>query len=179
MILTAGACLGIALARGYSEFVGSTAQAALSLWIHYRLGLVLLGLTCGFVAVRLRHPRPSMRVIMRQPGMIVAIAVFTSLLLSITAWLSEEVIEYVRDSRFLERRTDLSDVLIRYWRGNANLLGMTVLACSLALWAFRYSQRERGWIDRFGRALGWLWLAETCFGWNVIFWYDAIKRMFP
>jgi hypothetical protein len=98
------------------------------------LGSLLVGLTLVQPLMRLRPPRPPVRQLIRQPGLIVCVAVIAATLILI----------------------DLS------WVARIDVPLGAILASGLLLfWPFLGLppwSPEASWIDRLGRAVGWGWI---------------------
>jgi hypothetical protein len=113
--------------------------------------LWLASLSAATLAIRLRRPRPSLRRLARQPGLVAcaaAIAVGTLLgVFEATAYSIEGFLGLA----------NLYENLISIFRYN----GISVCIGWLVLAVCGAWRPERSWIDRLGRGLGVLWIATS------------------
>lgn len=160
MILVAALACGFALRRveaGAGQFVGAfgpdnwlgrNAQEPIHAVVPF-----LTAMTPAVVLMRLRRPRPRLRIVARQPGMAACCAAIIPLAMTL--------IELVRENwRLASSARDPFD-----WLASAFLLteggamtGLWVLAAWAALAMGGRRRPERGWIDRLGRLVGLGWL---------------------
>jgi hypothetical protein len=98
--------------------------------------------TVASLAVRLRNPRPPRDQLVRQPGLIACAAAVTGWALA--SWLPDHVF-------------------------SLSAVGLTVGAAWLVLALSRRWRAEPSWVDRFGRAMGVLWIATLPW----LFWYGS------
>jgi hypothetical protein len=112
--------------------------------------------TGGFLVMRLRSPCPRGRRLLRQPGLVAAVAALSTLtiewiLLTSSAWY---------DGRF----RFMSPLRINDFVANGVVLlahhaGWAVIVAWLTLALAGRWRPEPSWIDRFGRVLGCMWIA--------------------
>jgi hypothetical protein len=98
--------------------------------------MFLFSMTPAFFILRLRRPRPSLRVLLRQPGTVAALAMVFGLFWGTGALLA----------LFPERVDAMTSAPAAI--GGAVAVGWGILALS------RWWEPERGWVDRVGRILG-------------------------
>lgn len=136
-----------------------------------------MSLTVACLVLRLRSPRPSLRRVARHPGTVACLAALAAMAFR----MGEEVFLWVLG--YLTRPQSIvhlpSPPFIRFdnpglhrpageWLRNAllemfpNLVSASVVVAIAVAWCvLRVSGRWRpaaGWIDRFGRWLGWFWI---------------------
>jgi hypothetical protein len=131
--------------------------------------LVLLGVTLGGAAVRLRPPRPPLRRLARQPGFLAGLAVTANIALgtALTAlnWYN---------TRWIPGRTAAQ--ALSWLHGYLLSIGgpwNVAFAVSLAwiiggIQGFRWGQAD--WVERAGRWLGVLWLLYWLFVLGLSVW---------
>jgi hypothetical protein len=121
-----------------ADVTGSMVMAASNVLVTF-----LMPFTCAFVLMRLRKPRPPMREVLAQPGMVAVEAMVFAL--GITLLIMT-----------LTRPTMMGAVV---WVA-------TVPVSWIALKLAGHWRPEAGWIDRFGRALavGWMLLLPAYVG---------------
>jgi hypothetical protein len=108
-----------------------------TLWYGYQLAeMFLFGVTPAFFILRLRRPRPPLRVLLRQPGTVAALAMVFGLF-----WGTGGLLALFPDK--VDAMT-AAPVAI----GGAVAAGWVILALS------RRWEPERGWVDRVGWILG-------------------------
>ncbi len=170
MILVAATAAGIALLRatgfGVKELQiwmsrpGITAGMRKFELIQYGLSVPLPCLTTwtfAFLILRLRQPRPHMRRLFRQPGIIACSA--AALAVSIEAgWILSLL---ATRSRFIQLET----VFVGY----AQQVSFSVAGAWLTLALSGRWKSETSWIDRLGRALGFAWIVTTIISWGRYF----------
>lgn len=112
----------------------------------------LSALTYAGVAIRLLRPRPSLIRIGREPGWIACVSaacfVSATLLLRLSAQLA------LRGNNTLEVEPPMNVMALGLF-----LTGAAVAAGWLCQWVSRRRRPERNWVDRFGRGIGWGWIA--------------------
>jgi hypothetical protein len=125
--------------------------------------------TIALLAMRLRTPRPGILKLARQPGA-VACMVAAVMLLVIVCWgagttVAARVITV--SEHVIPRRSDHFDhtrvMVTQIFRGllltiYGDRIGFAVAGAWLSLWLAGRWRAEPTWIDRLGRAAGWLWL---------------------
>jgi hypothetical protein len=131
--------------------------------------------TASLLGMRLRQPRPSFRRLARQPGT-VACLVSTAALLLIVGWISTTM----ATGRLIEFSANMSSWppngghgrggMFHYPTGMAfvaygDRVGFAVAGAWFALLLCGQWRSEPTWIDRLGRATGWLWLGLTVVLW--------------
>ncbi len=164
MILVAAAAMGLALARATIDHVfwmssGPTKYGG-------PISGFLVALTVAYVPIRLRRPRPSLRRLMRQPGMAACSAV-----LLVTAVDGDLWVLYC-----LKHAYSLVQFFPNYWRGNFEHIATAVAAVWLGMFLSRRWWAEPGWIDRLGRVIGFAWLLDLLLGWPFSRWLLVVTR---
>jgi hypothetical protein len=114
----------------------------------------LATLTPAMLVVRLRQPRPSLRRVGRQPGMIACAAATVAMAIE-ALWIASLL---GRGSGFIQTST----VFVGY----AQQVSFTVVGGWVALALSGRWRSETGWIDRVGRLLGLLWIGITVLSWS-------------
>jgi hypothetical protein len=150
--------------------------------IEYALWLVLphvVSMTVALVAMRIRQPRPPFRRLARQPGA-VACMVASATLLLIACW----IISAAATNRVIEFSQSVTRLPGRGGHGTGGALGRPFSGRTLTVYADRVGfavagawlslllagswRPEPTWIDRFGRAIAWLWFIST-----VVLWFRS------
>jgi hypothetical protein len=172
MILVAATAAGLGLARlGPMEW----ATGSMSGWfwksLRFLLGpatLFAAMLSLGLIFVRLRRPRPRMVRVMRQPGMVAAVAVAATLAVSALAWSSYDLFTGGGWSRGAS--------VARYCRIHGDKFGGAVAAAWVGLAIAGRWRPERSWVDRAGRVLGAFWIVTLLFAWPLESWTITALR---
>jgi hypothetical protein len=108
-----------------------------TLWYAFQVaGMVLLGMTPAYFVLRLRRPRPPLRTLLRQPGMVAVLAMAFGLF-----WGTGGLIS------LLPERFDSMNAA-------PSAIGGSVAAAWGVLALSRRWEPEPGWVDRVGRVLG-------------------------
>jgi hypothetical protein len=164
IILVGATAVGLALLRltwpgywptnGYSwpSPGGGTARIYVDSAIRNGLGAappLLLAWTAGFLAIRLRGPRPRWRQLARRPGTAAAIASMLAVLLMLAMF----AVVNITPGRSLEFW--YAFLLLSY------LAGPSVIGAWATLAATGLGRREADWIERLGVSLGIGWIALT------------------
>jgi hypothetical protein len=159
MILVGASAAGLALARTILQDALTMPHSPM--WVARPITYFLLAWTLAFIPLRLRQPRPSLRRLMVQPGMAAccAVAIVTAM----------DAISWTIYGMQLEPR-HVRDMLARYWRGASPDLGPAVALTWLGLVLSRRWRPEPGWLDRFGRVIGVLWLLTLLCDWRFGRW---------
>ena len=100
------------------------------------LEMILGGMIPAFLVIRLRRPRPPLRCLIRQPGMVAALAAVFGLFW-VTGWLH---------LMFPDRMSSETGAAI----AAGGTVGVAWIVLSFSGWGLA----EPGWIDRLGRLLG-------------------------
>jgi hypothetical protein len=158
--LIAATGIGLAVVRVYSPewytspyrpspapSLGDWASVVLSNWAYY-LSPIPAAWTLAVLALRLRHPRPIRRRLMREPGMTAGCAAAGAIALGAVHYLLDRVSLSLRHSG----RGD-SFELMSLWAGIA--VGAAWLCLGLS---GRWTS-EPSWLDRSGRLLGLYWVS--------------------
>jgi hypothetical protein len=164
MLLIASAALSLVLIRGYLaspsvRFSLSSVpsdQTVASLW---RLATIISGvlaplavsLSLGLLILRLKAPRPALRRVFRQPGMIACSAAVTAT--------TVVVVKVLCIAYFMNRMPNLQFLWLRRLSWN----GEVVVVAWILLWLSGRWRSEAGWIDRAGRVLGTYWVISGVF----------------
>jgi hypothetical protein len=180
MILIVAAAAGLSVNRTDwrgGSFIWRSTDAYGS--IVYILSLLLphaSAMTAALLAIRLRRPRPTLRRVARQPG-VVACEVALVALLVVVCWAAfttatGRVIEF---SQLVQRvpkggghgssgavSYPLTGRLLTVY---GDRIGFAVAGAWLSLLLFGRWRPERTWIDRRCRAMGWIWLSLTLVIW--------------
>jgi len=156
--LVAAAAVGLTLARYHFEQFNSVRQFA-SLggyrgWV-YRGALLVLPFSAALTWSRLRRPWRPARRLAREPGAIALLATAVSLL----AILAAEVLSQTLPGPPGTHRVALIwPPLINPAIRLASMPGLAVLAAWATQWLGGRWRLRPGWIDRFGFALGMIWV---------------------
>lgn len=110
----------------------------------------LLLWTLTWLVLRLRGPRPNLRHLARKPGFVACLVA-----VAVTAFGSVSTLVY-QAGLFGSNPADW--LIAGIW---TQRIGFSVAAAWLTLALNRRWRPERGWIDRMGRVLGWLWVASA------------------
>jgi hypothetical protein len=119
---------------------------------------IAVPLTVATVVLRLRKPRPPRRRLTRQPGLVVCSVA------SVVAAPMASVLAVI-----ISKLADTSDATIVIAGATALLVGVAVIASWMTLVLNRNFRPERSWIDRFGRLLGFYWIATL----GIVVWFIA------
>jgi hypothetical protein len=104
--------------------------------------------TIAFLPIRLRRPRPGLRVLVRQPGVTACYAALIPLLI-LLAWVA-------LIPPFIPVEPDVPLAIVQ----NSEAMVSAVLGAWLILWLGGLSRPEPGWIDRLGKIIGALWIGQ-------------------
>jgi hypothetical protein len=137
-------------------------------------GLVLMVASITLLILRLVGPRPPIRRVMRQPGTVACFfAVACSLLRFAVRNVAEWSIRLFSDrpritvlgipTKMSENPTPAAVLWEYLLPALPSVTPCLVATAWIALWLGRTGRPEPGWIDRCGRAVGWLWIA-----WGVV-----------
>jgi hypothetical protein len=127
-------------------------QKRYTLWYYIQFASAFLsGLTPAYVLLRLTPPRPPLRAVLRQPGMVAGLAVIFGLFWG-TGWL------LMLFPKFVNSMTAAPIAV-----GGSVALAWLILGLS------RQCQSEAGWIDRLGRSLGVIALGSGLLG-LMLYW---------
>jgi hypothetical protein len=165
MILIGTTAAGLALARAMLD--NTTRMRRDPMWIVETIDYLLLVWTAGFLVLRLWEPRPALRRLICQPGT----AACTAALL-VTAI---DTITWAIHWALLDPRNELLRMLLPpvYWPAHSHHVGQAVAVAWLGLLLSRRWRPEPGWIDRFGRFIGVLWLLTMLLDSRLIGWAGA------
>lgn len=149
MMLICATALGMGLLRILLSDVPSDAielgTIADAVEIASIFGVPILGVwSLAFVVIRLRRPRPAFRQLMREPGF-VATSIATILFLASTAIAAELHFIGAAETEFVVFLSPLQ-------------VGPSIAITWCFYWRAGWCRRGRGWIDRAGRLLGWVWI---------------------
>lgn len=156
--LVAAAAVGLTLARHHFEQVNSVRQfaplGAYRGWVH-RGALLVLPFSAALTWSRLRRPWRPARRLAREPGAIAVLATAVSLL----AILADEVLsQTLPGPPGTQRVAIIWKPLINPAMRLALLPGPAVLVAWATQWLGGRWRLRPGWIDRFGFALGLIWV---------------------
>jgi hypothetical protein len=113
----------------------------------------LAALTAAVLVVRLRQPRPSLRRIGRQPGMVASTTATAAMAIG-GVWIGSLL---AAGSRFIRVET--------IFVGYAQEVSFAVLGAWVALAISGRWRAEARWIDRLGRLVGLTWIGVTVVSW--------------
>jgi hypothetical protein len=169
MILIGTTAAGLALARTMLD--NTTRMRGDPMWIVETIIYLLLVWTAGFLILQLREPRPSLSRLIRQPGM----AACTAALL-VTAI---DTITWTIHWAMLDPKNELLRLLLPpvYWPAHSHHVGQAVAVTWLGILLSRRWRPEPGWIDRFGRLIGVLWLLTMLLDSRLTGW--ALQTVLP
>jgi hypothetical protein len=156
MILVGATATGLALARTLLEETPRARSGPM--WLFETYNYVLLVWTAAFLVIRLQTPRPPLRRLMCQPGMAACTAAILVTVIDTITWAIHWAL--------LDPRNELLRMLLPpvYWPAHSHHVGQAVAVTWLGLILARRWRREPGWIDRFGRVIGVLWLLKMLLG---------------
>ncbi len=169
MVLIAATALSLVLIREYVDYLQNRRILSVltrdwslaSLW---RWGTLLSGalaplavsLSLALWLLRLEKLKPSVRRLLRQPGMMASsAAVIATSLFLVKALFSQYYLSQASSSRMLP--------LEGLWMVRLPWNGEVVAVVWLLLWASGSWRSEPSWIDRAGRALGVYWIVSGVF----------------
>jgi hypothetical protein len=170
MVLVAAAALSLVLIRDYlaDAHIARNLPAAIpndwSIAALWRRGTVYSGmlsplavaLSLALFILRLRKPRPGLRRLLRQPGMVASSATVIATGLFVMKVLFSEY--------YLARTgTVMSRPLHWLWMMRLPWNGEVVAVAWILLWLGGSWHSEPTWIDRAGRVLGVYWVASGVF----------------
>jgi hypothetical protein len=166
MVLVAATAIGLALARARIDhaFWMFSGPARFS----DPASLFLLVFTVVYIPIRLRGPRPSLLRLMRQPGTAACAAVVIVMTIDEIIW----ILYCVRNSYSAAQTQPM------FWRVNSDHVPPAVAAVWLGMLFSRRFRPEPCWIDRFGRAIGFLWLLKLAIGWPFLRWAIVVTNLF-
>src|SRR4051794_36855413 len=154
MLLVAATAAGMAMARVLSPSSRPRGAAPALDW--YVLFGMLICWTVALLAVRLRRPRPRLRRLALQPGLIATATAATAL-----ALLGPLVGMANHAASRSNPGSDLLVILV------IPQVGFAVGGAWLALTLSGRRRPEPGWIDGLGRLVGAAWLAATGILWGI------------
>jgi hypothetical protein len=118
-----------------------------TLWYGFQIAeMFLFSMTPAYFLVRLRRPRPPLRMLLRQPGTVAGLAMVFGLFWGTGCLLA----------LFPEKVDSMTAAPAAI--GGAVAVGWGILALS------RHWQAERGWVDRLGRILGCIAIGTALLG---------------
>jgi hypothetical protein len=126
--------------------------------VHRLVTYVALIFTLSYFAIRLRRPRPPLREIFRQPGMIACSAVGVSIAFGFLLLLPR-LVTILFGSVYPQ--TPLSQI-VGFTVSNM-LFAHAIAGAWLTLWLSGSWKAEAGWIDWLGRVLGCFWILSLFF----------------
>jgi hypothetical protein len=162
MILTVAAAVGTLFVKSYLPAVSwsarySDSQSAsifrplqyATIWLHGPGSCVVVPLMQATIALRLRHPWPRLRRVIRQPGFVACFAAAVSLIPG-TLWFAS-----IRHRPGFAPPREAFD---QAWECVIYLTESAVIGAWLALVQTRRWRASPDWVDRFGRMLGAYWI---------------------
>jgi hypothetical protein len=108
--------------------------------------------TLAMLAFRLRRPRPHLRSLERQPGYMACLSASTGLILSLSVFVGFLYLSRKNSAESLTYE-DYDKLYLSF-----TIVGLLVALVWIVLKRRGRWQPERGWIDRWGRVLGWYWI---------------------
>lgn len=154
MILVASVALGLSVLRRWTGphlFAPFGGSLSLSRRIHFLrqvLGILTLSWTPAALIVRLRRPRPPLREIARQPGLIASLAV-TLAALNVLLLPTPQYLSAPRTYTWVQLALDVT---------NIRFVAPSIALAWIVLAVTGRWQAEASWIDRLGRWTGVIWL---------------------
>ena len=121
--------------------------------------------------LRLRRPRPSIRLIARQPGAVACFGVAAVQLVQFAESLASS--SAVGEMGFV---SGVGPAIWTFFSGFDSSLAAVVPISWALLVANRRWRPEPGWIDRSGRLLGWTWIAWMVV-WPIFYWLAIRDQM--
>ena len=121
-----------------------------------RTSPLAVALSLAMWILRLRQPRPSVRRLLRQPGMVATSAT----VIGISIFLVKALL-----TQYYHLQTSSTPMLPSYslWFVRLPWNGEIVAVVWLLLWASGAWRNEPSWIDRAGRVLGIYWIISGVF----------------
>jgi hypothetical protein len=119
-------------------------------------------MTLAFFVIRLRKPRPRLRVMLRQPGAIAAVLALSSLGYIGMLILGRLAVRGIRGRAILPRA--LEYVLRDFFSSSLFQAGPMIAGAWIALTLTGRLRRERGWIDGVGTLVGASWILIAVLG---------------
>jgi hypothetical protein len=178
MVLIGGAALAFVpirlILRTYAEFpqhatIAENPVLGWGMFAHFVLVPLALASSAALWLLRMRKPRPVLRRIFRQPGMIACTAALSYLIILLIGLVVYILLDFGfgRNTLVLNTWDDRALLLELFaippgWMGTAVAVGWITL-CLSGSW-----RSEPSWIDRAGRGLGIYWVTSTLlFGWAL------------
>jgi hypothetical protein len=161
VILVAATAAGLTLARtGITAFGwGASTDRIDRLAGGTRLvSCLALGLSVGLFPIRFRRPRPSLREISQQPGMIACSAVCLSVFIGAIVAIPTIVLAFSKPVSYTH---ELKNILVSVM-SNAHI-AHSVAAAWMAQLLTATWRAEKGWIDQTGQTLGIFWILSMVF----------------
>ena len=148
MILVASLAVGFAVMRsklaGYT-FTKPSPQSPLLWAIQYLTEPLMVALTPGWAVLRLRHPRPRLRTLLRRPGSVLGFASVAGVAVCLLFWMVAIAF----------RPPHPSGLWILF---SSNSVGPMVLGGLSALLLGRRWRMGRGWVEWMGLGIGAYWV---------------------
>jgi hypothetical protein len=175
MIITACAAVAFFLMRQCWPRSGGFSPHAVREWANATLGVTLLPWSVAFLVIRLIPPRPGRERLMCQPGM----AACCAALVVIACGIFARILPGLRNQFVSPSRPGLRvfDFLDNFWYVYQLPVGPAVAMVWLGLVLAGRWRPERGWIDRFGRVLGVLWITFVLFQWQFGRWTSSLAML--
>ena len=129
--------------NGRTSFALVNSPAGLGLYLEVLIQPLFIAWTLALIPVRMFSPRPRLRHLACQPGMMAACASGLT-----TVFLGALIVAAIQKSGMTEMIMVLAPVLV----------GLSISASWMTLLLGRRWRAEASWIDRLGRALGVLWI---------------------
>ena len=125
--------------------------------------------TLSCLILRLRQPRPALRLLTREPGMVACVAAMIVLairVINLGSVISVLAIDGVYSGAGLTVLDLCPDALISI----PSEIGCAVTAAWIIQAISGRWRREPNWIDRVGRSMGAFWIATIPFSWFSVHW---------
>lgn len=173
MLLVAAMAVAFGLARPYwPRLGGGGSPGEVREWANATAGAVMLVLTPAFIPLRLLPPRPSIRRVMRQPGMAACCAATLVIVVGTGAGFAQAIL---RRSMYPDR--PILGLLQKFQSDTGLPMGPAVAATWAALILSGTWRPERSWIDRLGRAAGVFWIVFVLFQWEFGRWTYSLVEL--
>jgi hypothetical protein len=162
MVLIAATAVGFVPMRYlYTEVFANSGPAdwtqesiyELAMVVNILIAPIVIAWSAALSILRMRHPRPRLWRVCRQPGMTACLAILVATFFFVTK--DTILLGFMHFGQGLALR-DLAEIASSpyHWFTCVVSIESSVLAVWIVLWLGRVGRREPSWIDRTGRALG-------------------------
>jgi hypothetical protein len=157
MILVAATAIGCGLVQWIGLDAGGSYRAiGLLINISWLAMPLVASWTLAMIPIRLRGPRPRLRRLARQPGMMASCAAGVAIAFITLIVVAVRLVLYVRGN---DEQLDLGLMEMLLLVFVPMSIGSAVTVAWVGLLFGRRWRAEPGWVDRLGRALGIFWIA--------------------